>query len=80
MKTDFTLLRSTWAREMNKNSNGMIRRYFPDGMDISKVYDHMNMKAQVRHTGQSKKLLGKTPHEVLNKFLCQDVEAQGILG
>ncbi len=56
---------SSWERGLNENSNGLIRQYFPKGMDLSDIYEEHVQWAVERPNHRPRKVLGyRTPHEV----------------
>ena len=56
---------SSWERGLNENSNGLIRQYFPKGMDLSDIAEEHVQWAVERLNHRPRKVLGyRTPHEV----------------
>jgi IS30 family transposase len=57
---------SSWQRGTNENTNGLLREYFPKGMDLRSV-SHQRVAAVVRKlNNRPRKCLGyRTPREVL---------------
>ena len=56
---------SSWERGLNENSNGLLRQYFPKGMDLTEVMDEQVQMAVDRLNHRPRKVLGfRTPHEV----------------
>lgn len=56
---------SSWERGLNENSNGLIRQYFPKGMDLSDIDEEHVLWAVKRLNHRPRKVLGyRTPHEV----------------
>lgn len=56
---------SSWERGLNENSNGLIRQYFPKGMDLSNIAEEHVQWAVERLNHRPRKVLGyRTPHEV----------------
>ena len=54
----------------NKNTNALIRQFFPKGTDFSKVTLESIKKAQDMLNDRPRKTLGfLTPHEVFGKLL-----------
>ena len=55
----------SWERELNENSNGLLRQYFPKGMDLTEITDEQVQMAVDRLNHRPRKVLGfRTPHEV----------------
>jgi IS30 family transposase len=56
---------ASWQRGANEQVNGMVRRYFPKGMDFSKITDEQVAWVESRINNRPRKCLGyKTPAEV----------------
>lgn len=56
---------ASWERGTNENTNGLIRQYFPKGMDLSKVTPEDVAGVERRLNHRPRKCLGfKTPNEV----------------
>lgn len=56
---------SSWERGLNENSNGLLRQYFPKGMDLTEITDKQVQMAVDRLNHRPRKVLGfRTPHEV----------------
>jgi IS30 family transposase len=56
---------SSWERGLNENSNGLLRQYFPKGMDLTEITDEQVQMAVDRLNHRPRKVLGfRTPHEV----------------
>jgi len=50
---------------LNENSNGLLRQYFPKGMDLTEVTDEQVQMAVDRLNHRPRKVLEfRTPHEV----------------
>jgi transposase, IS30 family len=55
----------SWERGLNENSNGLLRQYFPKGMDLTNVTDEQVQQAVDRLNHRPRKVLGfRSPHEV----------------
>ena len=61
---------SPWQRGTNENTNGLLRQYFPNGVDISQ-YSQAELNAVAKQLNQRpRKTLGfATPAETLNQLL-----------
>ena len=56
---------SAWQRGTNENTNGLLRRYFPKGMDFRNVTEKLLAEAVKKLNHRPRKCLGyRTPHEV----------------
>ena len=67
LKTDiyFAHPYHSWERGLNENSNGLLRQYFPKGMELTDITDEQVQRAVERLNHRPRKVLGfKTPHEV----------------
>ncbi len=54
----------SWERGLNENSNGLLRQYFPKGMELSKVSTEQVQWAVDRINHRPRKVLGyRTPYE-----------------
>ena len=59
---------SAWQRGANENTNGLLRRYFPKGMDFRTVTEKMLAEVVKKLNHRPRKCLGyQTPHEVFMK-------------
>ena len=57
-----------WERELSKNTNGLIRQYFPKGMDFAELTQEDANRAMDKLKNRPREYLGfKTPNQV---FLC----------
>lgn len=55
-------------RGTNENTNGLIRQYFPKGMNFSRITEADVIRVETLLNHRPRKCLGyRTPHEVLNK-------------
>ena len=55
----------SWERGLNENSNGLLRQYFPKGMELTGITEERVQEAVERINHRPRKVLGfKTPHEV----------------
>lgn len=55
----------SWERGLNENSNGLLRQYFPKGMDLTGITEEQVQEAVERINHRPRKVLGfRTPHEV----------------
>lgn len=56
----------SWERGLNENSNGLLRQYFPKGMELTDLTEEQVRQAVDRLNHRPRKVLGfKSPHEVL---------------
>ena len=56
---------SAWQRGTNENTNGLLRRYFPKGMDFRAVTEKSLAEVVKKLNHRPRKCLGyRTPHEV----------------
>lgn len=59
---------SAWERGTNENTNGLLRRYFPKGMDFRTITDEALASAVKKLNHRPRKCLGyRTPHEVFHE-------------
>jgi len=49
---------SSWERGLNENSNGLLRQYFPKGMDLTDVTEEQVQMAVERLNHRPRKVLG----------------------
>ena len=55
----------SWERGLNENSNGLLRQYFPKGMELVEVTQEQVQWAVDRLNHRPRKVLGfRTPFEV----------------
>jgi transposase, IS30 family len=68
-----------WQRGSNENANGLLREYFPKGLDLATVTDHAIHTAVDQLNNRPRKRLGfRTPNEVLAAILTQDQHNPGV--
>lgn len=61
---------SPWQRGTNENTNGLLRQYFPKGMDLSPVTQRQLNAVELRLNTRPRETLGfETPAFILNSFL-----------
>ena len=61
---------SSWERGTNENTNGLIRRFFPKGIDFKKVSEKQLKIVQEKLNNRPRKVLGyRTPKEVFQSEL-----------
>ena len=55
----------SWERGLNENANGLLRQYFPKGMDLTKATQEQVKWATDRLNHCPRKILGfRSPHEI----------------
>lgn len=60
----------SWERGTNENTNGLIRQYFPKGMDFSNITDEEIDFVMERLNNRPRKILGfRTPNQVFYEYL-----------
>ncbi|MGZ8546095.1 MAG: IS30 family transposase [Sulfuricurvum sp.] len=72
----------SWERGQNENANGLLRQYFPKGMELIDIAVDEVLKAVDKLNSRPRKCLGfKTPYEVFNELTGLDgrILAMGIL-
>ena len=58
----------SWERGLNEHTNGLVRQYFPKGMDLSKVSNADVQRVEDKLNSRPRKILGyQTPSEVFFK-------------
>lgn len=61
---------SPWQRGTNENTNGLLRQYFPKGIDLRTVRRHDIQQVQERLNDRPRKALGfRTPTEAFSQLL-----------
>ena len=61
-------------RELNENTNGLLRQYFPKGKDFTEITDIQIVAAQERLNHRLRKSLGyKTPFEVFFGTIAKEI-------
>lgn len=61
---------SPWQRGTNENTNGLLRQYFPHGMDLSAITQRQLNAVELRLNTRPRETLGfDTPAAVYNSFL-----------
>jgi IS30 family transposase len=64
VKVHFCDPRSPWQRGSNENTNGLLRQYFPKGMDLSNIHQNrLNAVARQLNERPRKTLDFRTPAE-----------------
>lgn len=59
-----------WQKGTNENSNGLLREYFPKGMDLSKTNnDELKQKLDLLNNRPRKCINYKTPNELITEFI-----------
>lgn len=70
VKVYFCDPRSPWQRGSNENTNGLLRQYFPDGMELSQFTQaQLNKVARRLNERPRKTLAFRTPADTLNETL-----------
>jgi IS30 family transposase len=68
---------SPWERPTNENSNGLLRDYFPKGMDLSTVTKKRLKEVQNQLNERPRKVLDwRTPKEVFDEFVMKKIQPQ----
>ncbi len=70
----------SWERGLNENSNGLLRQYFPKGMELTEVTQEQVQQAVDRLNHRPRKVLGfRTPFEVFfGKTVCYTKPPLGV--
>lgn len=59
-----------WQKGTNENSNGLLREYYPKGMDLSKTNNNeLKQKLDLLNNRPRKCINYKTPNELINNFI-----------
>jgi len=71
IKVYFCDFHNSWQRGSNENTNGLLRQYFPKGMDLSEV-SQSKLNAVARHLNERprKTLNFETPAERFNQCIA----------
>jgi IS30 family transposase len=66
---------SPWERPTNENSNGLLRDYFPKGMDLSKITKKRLKEVQNQLNERPRKVLDwRNPKDVFDEFILEKIE------
>lgn len=61
-----------WQKGTNENSNGLLREYYPKGMDLSKTDNYeLKEKIDLLNNRPRKCINYRTPNELINEFITQ---------
>lgn len=61
-----------WQKGTNENSNGLLREYFPKGMDLSKTNnEELKQKLDLLNNRPRRCINYKTPNELINEYINQ---------
>lgn len=72
-KTYFAKPYHSWERGQNENANGLLRQYFPKGMELVDIALEEVLKAVDKLNSRPRKCLGfKTPYEVFSELTGLD--------
>ncbi|MFN8249124.1 MAG: IS30 family transposase [Ferruginibacter sp.] len=71
----FTHPYSPWERPTNENTNGLLRQYFPKGMDLSKVSKKELQHVQDEMNERPRRTLGyKSPAQVFEEMILKKIK------
>lgn len=61
-----------WQKKTNENSNGLLREYYPKGMDLSKTNNiELKEKLDLLNNRPRKCINYKTSNELINEYIAQ---------
>lgn len=70
---------SPWQRAINENTNGLLRQYFPKGVDLAQFpKDHLDAVAAQLNARPRKRHGFRTPAEVLAELLSEHEKQAGV--
>lgn len=70
---------SPWQRASNENTNGLLRQYFPKGIDLSGYHpDYLDFVSAQLNSRPRKRLGWKTPAEALDQLLSDQDNPHGV--
>ena len=76
VKVYFAHPRSPWERGTNENTNGLIRQFFPKGIDFNKITRYEVKKVQDLLNGRPRQTLNfRKPFEVFNELINNNAVA-----
>lgn len=59
-----------WQKGINENSNGLLREFYPKGMDLSKTNEkEVQNYLELLNNRPRKCINSKTPYELFNEYL-----------
>jgi len=68
-----------WQRGSNESANGLLREYFPKGLDLATVTDEEIQTAVTQLNNRPRKRHGfLTPNEIIAAILAKDQEDPGV--